>query len=266
MEESELFDALLNVVQKTGQDLWRRLPDHAIVCREKSSFQDLVTNEDERVQTELMQALHTLLPEAAVVAEEKDNRPVKGLTWIIDPIDGTTNFVSMQKNFAISVALHDGHQTRMGVVYDVAADECFSALRGQGASCNGLPLCPPPSVHELKHALLDVSLSSINNLSRRTGKPLHFISREIRGQRALGSAALAICHIARGDIQLYLSAKLFPWDHAAAGLVLSEVGGTVAALDPADDLFSIQQTPVIACANPLLGDALRTYILSEAAH
>lgn len=262
MNGDALLIGLEALVISTGQGLLKRLADNEVVCREKSSFQDLVTNEDIRVQEELILGLNTLLPNASIIAEEQDNQKLSGLTWLIDPIDGTTNFVGMKRNYAISVGLYMESQPLLGVVYDVANNESFSAQVGKGAWCNGIPLSPLDQTTDLKQAMVDVSLSSVNNLSRRMGKPLHLISRAIRGHRALGSAALAMCHIARGDIQMYLSAKLYPWDYGAAAVVLGEVGGHTNALFPEDQLFTIKQTPVIACANPLLGEALRTYMAS----
>ena len=115
--------------------------------------QDLVSNLDRRVQEALATRLQALCP-ADFYAEEKDNRPIEGLTWIVDPIDGTTNFVSRKREFAISVALYDGSKPLVGVVFDVERGDLYSGIKGGGAYLNGLaldrgrppPPPPPPSV------------------------------------------------------------------------------------------------------------------------
>lgn len=218
------------------------------VQRKGGDWQDLVTDADVRVQAALQQALGDLLPKAAFYAEEKENTPIGGLTWLVDPIDGTTNFVTSGRDFAVSVALYDGRQPLLGVVYDVMRDDLFSAAQGLGAWRNGRPLAkltPRP----LNDCLLDISLASLRTLMRLTGQPLYEMGRDVRAHRALGSAALSISHIAGGELHIYLSSKLRPWDHAAASLILSETGGVVMPIFAEDDLFSGDATPVIACNN-----------------
>lgn len=260
MQTQRLARETRDIVQSVGRALMARLDDAPLRYSEKDGFQDLVTQEDVRVQETLIAALQRLLPEAAFFAEEQENAPLAGHTWIIDPIDGTTNFIAMRRNFAISVALYDGTQPIFGVVYDVAANITYMAVVGAGALCNERAL-PPLRQTPMHCCLLDVGLSSLNNLSRRAQQPLHLISRALRGHRAIGSAALAICHIASGDIQAYVSSKLRPWDHAAARIVLEEVGGMIAPIYDTDNMLDGAATAILAAENPILYKSLQYYFL-----
>lgn len=253
------FEASQQIVVQVGKALLGRLASVSLEIQEKTGFQDLVTNEDIRVQNELMEYLEALLPEAQMIAEEKANQAVQGLTWLLDPIDGTVNFITMQRNFAISLALYDGKLPIFGIVYDVAQDELFVAYHGQGAFCNGKPIQVYAPTH-LKGCLFNAGLSSINAMSKRLDRPFHLVSTQMRGHRASGSAALALCHIARGDEQLYLSSKLWPWDYAGAGVVLQEAGGAIAVVFEEDSFLQLKPTAMLAGASADLIRQLKGYM------
>lgn len=240
------------IVQSTGKALLQRLSSIELEIHYKDrSYQNLVTDCDIWVQNKLYQALHALLPEASFFAEEKENTTISGLTWIVDPIDGTTNFITQQKNYAICVALYDGMVPVFGVVYDVAAKQCYHAMKGKGAFVNGQALMPrlPKPAHE---SMLDVSLGTLNELSKKIEKPLYAVNRVVRGHRASGSASLAMCHIAEGTLDLYLSSKLFPWDYAAAGIILNEVNGIYTPLFETDSLLQNQRTAILCSGDEKL--------------
>lgn len=237
--------ATMCAVRQTGQTLMQRLETvDWTVHRKNNDYQNLVTDCDIWVQDRLMEALSKVEPSAAFFAEEKENESIRGLTWIIDPIDGTTNFVAAQKDFALCAALYDGYHPVFGVVFDPTAGNMYHAIAGQRAYLNDRALenrGPVP----LNAALFDVSLPSLNNLSRRAGKPLFEVSRALRGHRALGSASLSMCRIAEGRMEGYLSSKLYPWDYAASGIILEAAGGFFAPLYQEDRLFEPHPTPVL---------------------
>ncbi|MFM9413905.1 inositol monophosphatase family protein [Peptococcus simiae] len=219
--------------------------------------QDLVSNLDRRVQAALATRLQALCP-AGFYAEEKDNRPIEGLTWIVDPIDGTTNFVSRKRDFAISVALYDGSEPLLGVVFDVERGDLYSAIKGGGAYLNGLALDRPVD-RPLPACILEMSIGTLRNLMRRTDAGLLNISREVRATRAMGCGSLAICQIATGRTQLYLSSRLRPWDHAAARVILEELGGVLVPLFPSaqpgvDPFLSGAPLPLLCAASQALAD------------
>lgn len=238
---------------------WMLLSEPALQAediRQKSSHQDLVTRGDVWVQDRLCEGLGPILPEAGIYAEEKTNDALDGLNWIIDPIDGTANFVSRAKDYALCVALYEGQTPLFGLVYDPVQDRLYHALAGQGAFVNGRPLRTCPQEH-LEASVLDSGLASINALSRAIDRPCHLISRRMRAHRALGSAALAMCQIAEGRLQAYFSSKLMPWDYAAAGIILEAAGGFYDPFFPTQKRLDPGQTPVLACADRPTLEALR---------
>ncbi len=257
---SDLLSPLCEIVESVGKPLCTTKTGQ--VMRKDGDWQDLVTDADVRVQKELGDRLGELLPEAAFYAEEKENAAINGLTWLVDPIDGTTNFVTSGRDFAVSVALYDDQTPLIAAVYDVMRDDMFSAARGHGAWRNGCQLSPLAE-RSLNDCLLDVSLASLRTLMRRTGRPLYEMGRDVRAHRALGSAALSISHIACGELHIYLSSKLKPWDHAAASLILAETGGVVLPLFSDGNLFSGESTPIIACSSSDLAKELMDKWFSE---
>ena len=132
------LDETILLVRSTGKALLERLSCVELNIRRKDNHHgNLVTDFDVWVQNELEHGLKKIEPTANFFAEEQENTEVEGLTWFVDPIDGTTNFVSTQKNFAISVALYDGKAPIFGIVYDVVNDVCYHAMKDAGAFKNG---------------------------------------------------------------------------------------------------------------------------------
>jgi hypothetical protein len=197
---------------------------------------DLVTRYDSEIQEFLISGISARLPGHSFLAEELarkgDSRQGdqveiigSGPTWIIDPIDGTTNFARSGRDFAISVALYEGGMPRLGLVYDVMSDEMYAAAPGAGAYLDGARLGPAGRAASIGEALVDMSMDSVRVLRGIAGADPEALAFAGSGHRALGCASLNICRIARGSLDIYLSAKLCPWDYAAADIVLSEAGG-----------------------------------------
>src|SRR5690625_4808949 len=169
-------------------------------------------------------------PDHLLFGEEGYGDEVTSLTgtiWIIDPIDGTMNFVHQKKNFSISVGIYHDGQGEIGLVYDVMNDVLYQAKRGNGAYRNN-ELLPPLK----KSLLLEESLVSMNhywlcpNALVDVNKMQQFV-KKVRGSRTIGSAALELAYLAEGSTDGYLSLSLMPWDIAAGMVLVQEVGGTV---------------------------------------
>ncbi len=254
------------IVQSTGKALLERLSSIELEIKYKdNSHQNLVTDCDIWVQNQLSESLQNILPEAHFFAEEKKNNQIAGLTWIVDPIDGTTNFITQRKNFAICVALYEDTKPILGVVYDVAAGRCYHATAGQGAFVDHYALMPrtPKKVQE---AMLDVSLGTLNELSRKMGKPLYDVSRLVRGHRASGTASLAMCRIAEGRLDAYLSSKLYPWDYAASGVILDEVQGIYTPLFTEDQLMQNERTAILCSGDKELHKVFQHFFCGNTQH
>ena len=209
----------------------------------KSSKHDFVTNMDKAVEKGLIDAINQHYQDQDFLTEEK-TVTLKGLRdlWIIDPIDGTMNFVMQKKNFAISLAYYEDQKPVFGIVYDVMAEKMYWAKAGSGAYCNATPLAKLEPQHELADTLFNASAKTVSQFKTA---PFAYTM----GQRYIGSASLEICEVASGASHAYLSRRLNPWDIGAAIIILNEVGGTweFGAFKHAIDLTPTQH-PFIAAS------------------
>ena len=194
---------------------------------------DLVTDVDRRSEQAIVRMLQAARPGSSVLAEEGGARAGTSSddeTWIIDPLDGTTNYARGYPFFCVSVALSRAGQVVLGVVYDPLRDEMFEALRGQGARCNQRPVQVSPTA-ELGQALLATGFP-YDRLDRPGTNLDRFcaMTMRTRGVRRDGAAALDLCYTACGRLDAYWEIGLNPWDVAAGALLVLEAGGTLSDL------------------------------------
>jgi myo-inositol-1(or 4)-monophosphatase len=189
---------------------------------------NLVTEMDMRSERAVVETLRAVFPDHGIIAEEETNITSKsGFTWIIDPLDGTTNYAHGYPCFSVSIALEQEGVIVLGVVYDPMRDELFSAQKGQGAFLNGRPI-RVSRADQLISSLLatgfpyDRKVSEKNNMAHF--HKLLMASQEIRRD---GSAALDLCYVACGRFDGFWELKLKPWDVAAGSLIVREAGGTI---------------------------------------
>ena len=189
---------------------------------------DLVTEMDRRAEDLILGKIKENFPGHGVLTEESaGHTSSSGYRWIVDPLDGTTNYAHSLPVFCVSIAFEDEGSVIFGTVYDPVLDELFTAERGKGAYLNGRPI-NVSKTDGLPVSLLatgfpyDVRTSSNNNLD-------HFSDFAIRVQaiRRMGSAALDLCYTACGRFDAFWELKLRPWDVAAAGLIVEEAGGMI---------------------------------------
>ena len=206
--------------------------DHQV--QHKSRF-DLVTEVDEQCETAILAVLRDALPEATILAEESASGadPDAPLLWIVDPLDGTTNYAHGFPFFCCSLALKVEGRTELGLVYDPVRDERFEAIRGQGASLNDRP------IRVSRTAALSEALLATGFPADRCDQPLTNLDRHAaltmrtRGVRRAGSAALDLSYVACGRLDGYWEHRIFAWDVAAGGLLVQEAGGRVTRTDGA---------------------------------
>ena len=200
---------------------------------------NFVTVYDKKVQALLIEKLHIALPEAKFMAEEDgadQTDPTEGLCFVIDPIDGTANFIRDLACSAISVALLSEGMPVFGAVYQPYADELFLAVRGQGTVCyrhGNPPERVTVSTRPLKEAiaLLGTSPYYKDELGETTVSLFKNCLYHAADVRRSGSAAYDFCNIAMGRTDLFCEARLSPWDYAAGCLIVTEAGGQVTCLD-----------------------------------
>lgn len=201
----------------------------------KSSRTDLATDADRASEALVRSAILAERPEDAILGEEEgETSGASGLTWIVDPLDGTTNFVYGFPAWAVSVAVADGEGILAGVVVDPLRGETFEASRGGGAFLNGerLTLAIPPPLGE---ALVGTGFSYSADRRRLQAALLPGVLPAVRDIRRAGAAALDLCWVAAGRLDAYYEAGLKPWDWAAGLLVATEAGAHHLELEgPAD--------------------------------
>ena len=194
---------------------------------QKGNASNYVTNADVNVQNYLIEKLQTLLPGSAVIGEEDaDTFQNSEYAWVIDPIDGTSNFIRGLGLSVISVALLKNASPYIGVIFFPYRDEMFWAKEGEGAFLNGTPI--HVSDRDFVHSHL---CSAMSLYDKSLAKPCFNIIERIYSQsddlRRLGSAALELAFLAAGRVELYFEIRVFPWDAAAAAILVREAGGFV---------------------------------------
>ena len=189
---------------------------------------NLVTEMDIFAEKIIVGEIQKCFPDHAVLAEESTAmEKASRFRWIIDPLDGTTNYAHGFPTFSVSIALAEDEEVILGVVYDPTRDELFTAEKGKGVWLNGLKIRVSPEKN-LSRSLLatgfpyDLRESKINNFD-------HFHNFAVRAQavRRAGSAALDLCYVAAGRFDGFWEMKLAPWDIAAGSLMVAEAGGKV---------------------------------------
>ncbi len=215
----------------------------------KSGVTDLVTEYDKKIQEQLKCGLMKILPEAKFVGEEgsSDELTDEGYAFVVDPIDGTTNFIKDYHVSAISVALLKGKQVVAGVILNPYLDEIYCAIKGQGAFCNGKKISV--SSQPIDKALVLFGSSPYDkSLFEKTIEVLSGYFYKALDIRRSGSAALDLCSVASGRADLYFELQVSPWDFAAGKLLVEEAGGVVTTLDGASLSFD-GKTSILAKNN-----------------
>ena len=223
-----------------------READH-IEVRSKTGPADLVTQYDLRVEQFIRQELAALCPQAQFLGEESACAvDASGELFIVDPIDGTTNFIRGFRQSAVSICYCEGGQRRIGVIYDPYADALYTAEQGKGAFCNGSPIhvSDRPLDHSIAilgtatydHSYIDATLTLTRRMLERT-----------LDLRSFAAAVLDLCHVAAGRAELFCECILSPWDFAAGTLLVQEAGGVVSDFSGAP--LPLTEKSAVFCAN-----------------
>lgn len=222
----------------------------AEVSATKSSAADIVTQMDIAAETHLRERLALLRPDDGILGEEGDDvSSASGITWVLDPIDGTVNYLYGLPHFAVSVAAVSGppqsHEwvAEAGAVYD-GTGTLWSAARGAGATRNGQPLVRTTGPG-LAGTLLATGFQYVADRRALQGEIVRQMLPQVRDIRRLGAASVDLCLVAAGVIDAYYEHGLNAWDFAAGALIASEAGLKVAGIDggPADEELTIVAVP-----------------------
>lgn len=227
----------------------------------------VVTSVDLALQESISAALHKQWPEVEFLGEEMSHtRQVEILhsnssrVWVLDPLDGTTNFVAGFPFYGISLALVENDQAIAGVIYDPVRRELFCARKGHGVTMNAHPLVSKPVAHRLSRCVANVDYKRLTvDLAKRLVR-----SPPYRSQRNLGSCVLEWCWLAAGRFQLYLHGGEKLWDYAAGSLILQEAGGMAQTFEGQPvDCMGLNKKSVVAACTPELFQLWQAWIRRE---
>ncbi|MBR2131137.1 MAG: inositol monophosphatase [Oscillospiraceae bacterium] len=249
-----MLEQIISIVREAG-DIVLGAHNISAQTQEKGGAADLVTAYDLAVEKFLHEKLTALMPEAHFLGEETGNDidPNVGWTYIVDPIDGTTNFVRHLNQSAISVGLAKDGILEYGVVFDPFKNEMFSAQRGHGAFLNSSPIHVSDRPLEKGIFGMGTALYTREFLEPTMSVTTQLFKRSCDFRR-MGAAALDLCYVAAGRFDAFFEFSLAPWDFAAASLMITEAGG---------QLCTMQGEPVtitrcgIWASNPINFDILK---------
>jgi myo-inositol-1(or 4)-monophosphatase len=221
----------------------------------KSTVTDMVTEYDRASERLVVARILEQRPDDTIVGEEgADTVGTSGISWLVDPIDGTTNFLYGLPGYAVSIAAADDEGTLAGAVYVPATDELFSAGRGAGATLDGTPIACSATT-DVAHALVATGFSYLPERRRGQAERLARMIARIRDVRRFGAASVDLCHVAAGRVDAYFEEFLGPWDLAAGELIAREAGCRTG------DFSGAEARPAeVLVATPALFEPLATMI------
>ncbi|XP_060679603.1 inositol monophosphatase 1 [Hemiscyllium ocellatum] len=256
----DCMEVAVTIARKAGAVICDALRKEQTV-QIKSSPADLVTETDQNVEKMIIGTLKEKFPSHSFIGEESVADGAASVltdnpTWIIDPIDGTTNFVHRFPFVAVSIGFSVNKQSEIGIVYSCMEDKMYTAQRGQGAFCNGQQL-KVSGQEDISKALIVTELGSnrtpevlktvLSNMEKLISIPSH-------GVRALGTAAVNMCMVATGGADAYYEMGIHCWDMAAATLIVSEAGGVV--LDISGGPFDLMSRRVIVASSRAIAERI----------
>lgn len=230
-ELKELTLSVCEVARQAGSFIRNERQQFRSESIQRKHAHDYVSYVDKQSEQLIVGRLRSLLPQAGFITEEGSaSHGSESYCWVVDPLDGTTNFIHRFPPYAVSIALMLGDDIVLGVVYEICADECFYAWQGGGAYCNGETIGVGHS--DLNDALLCLQLPYNSDAYKPVIKRLtdHFYGR-VASIRMIGSAAVALCYVAAGRLDGYAEKHIGQWDYMAGAIIVKEAGGMVTDYD-----------------------------------
>lgn len=245
-----LTESVCRIAREAGYFLKEERKNFSREVVQEKHAHDYVSYVDKASEKRIVSALRQLLPEAGFIAEEGSAAySDEPYCWVVDPLDGTTNYIHDNAPYCVSIALRDKQSLLLGVVYEPCRDECFYAWKGGGAYVNGERL-RVSLVSEPKDAFVVAELPYNFEQYARTGEHLiRELYGRVAGIRMTGSAALAICYVAAGRFDAWLEAFIGKWDFSAAALMVLEAGGRITDFGGSDAFLDGHH--IIATNGPL---------------
>lgn len=229
-EEGALLGVAEEAARAAAAELRSRFGGRSVGVRAKTTPTDLVSDADLAAEAAIRAVLGERRPQDAILAEEGGASGEGRLRWIVDPLDGTINFLFGVPVFAVSVACEDDSGAIVGVVLDPLRDECFATSRSGQPTLNGEPLVPSPRAESLGHALVATGFGYDSTVRARQAAVVARVLPRVRDIRRAGAAALDLCWCAAGRYHAYYERGLQAWDLAAGALIAQRAGLEVRAL------------------------------------
>lgn len=249
---SELRDLAVRAAREAGELLLERFRGPIEGLDTKSSPTDLVSDADRDSEHLLLELISRERPDDGILSEEGgDERSRSGLEWVVDPLDGTVNYLYRIPWWAVSIAVEDDKGAVVGVVFDPVRDAMYEAERGHGAWLNSRPI-HVGDVDELSNALIGTGFSYEAEAREVQAATVARLLPRTRDIRRAGSAALDLAALAAGHLDGFYEAPMERWDKAAGILLVEEAGGMVTELSPPLPHLSAG----VVAANPALHTAL----------
>lgn len=257
LEIEKLRSQVIAIARSAG----KMMKDEAMTrIYEKEGHANFVTNMDLKVQNYVIAELERILPQAQIYAEEQENQTPAGYCWIIDPIDGTNNYITDYHHSCVSIALLQEGCGILGVVYNPYLDEVFNAVQGGGAYVNDTLM--NPAQRPLQQSIVAFGTAPYKTeLKKMTFAAAQEAFTQCADIRRSGSAALDICYVACGRTDGFFEYILSPWDYAAGAVIVKEAGARIEAIP--DDEWTYDKPIGICAASDALWDTLIKIVLNE---
>lgn len=244
-ERGAILDVAIESAIKAGDFLQQHLGGGKSVST-KSSTVDLVTEYDRKSQEIIIDIIHSYYPRHSVLAEEEDQISSAEKKWVVDPLDGTTNYIHDYPLFATSVAFEEQGVVQVGAVYIPLLNQLFTGAKGVGSFLNGAPI-EVSGRESLSDSLVSTGFPYEQEEVKRALQYFNALVRNTRGIRRDGAAAIDLCYVAAGKYDAFWEIGLSPWDVAAGSLIVEEAGGMITDLMGSN--FSIYDSEAIVSSN-----------------
>ncbi|XP_042908804.1 inositol monophosphatase 1 [Parasteatoda tepidariorum] len=251
----ECCTVALDLARKAGEIIRAAINKRKNI-KTKISNVDLVTETDKEVEEFLITNFKSHFPDHCFIGEETTGcHLTDSPTWIIDPVDGTMNFVHRFPYTAVSIGLSLEKEIVLGIVYNPVLDKMFTGVKGKGSFCNGERL-QVSGTEDLSQALILSEFGSDRSPESKEQifQNLHLFMEKAHGIRMMGSAALNMCEVASGHADAYVEYSIHCWDMAAGKIIVEEAGGTV--IDPTGAPLDLMSRRVLCSSSPVLAEVL----------
>jgi myo-inositol-1(or 4)-monophosphatase len=252
-----ILEQTINTAKKAGKFIKQEQKNLIYNQVEIKGLNDLVSYVDKTSEKMIVEELNKIMPEAGFLVEENSISESKNYNWIVDPLDGTTNYVHGIPCYSVSIGLECKGEMILGVVYEINRDECFYASKGKGSFLNGEKI-QVSDRKNLSESLIATGFP-INNFSRLKNylEVLEYLIKNTHGVRRIGSAATDLCYLACGRVDAFFEYNLNAWDIAAGAIIVKEAGGSIYDFSGGKNWLYGKE---ISCSNRLLKEEFNLVI------